>query len=396
MDFNSVTSDQGLAQLCEDLSAASAIAFDTEFISENSYRPELCLVQVAHGGALAIIDPLTISDMRPFWRTLAEGDHQTIVHAGREEVAFSIHSIGAVPANLFDIQIAAGLIGLEYPAGYGSLAQKLVGQTPPKGETRTDWRRRPLSKKQLDYALHDVIHLEPMRDRLADRLQQLGRAPWLDDEMSSWLMQVHESLSRERWRRVSGMAGLSPRGKAIVRELWRWREQEAERRNSPVRRVLRDDLMVELAKRATDDVKRIRAVRGMDRGDLTRALPILAESVRRALDLPDSELPRTKHRKPLPKQLNMLGQLLSSALASICHRADLAPSIVGNPSDVRELVAHRLGYTHADDDPPSLARGWRAEVVGSVIDDLLSGKTAVRIADPKSEEPLVFVPWSGK
>jgi len=393
VDFNSVTSDQQLTQLCDDLSTATAICFDTEFIAENSFRPELCLVQVAHGDALTIIDPLTISDMRPLWRVLAEGDHQTIVHAGREEVVFSIHAIGEVPANLFDIQIAAGLIGLEYPAGYGSLAQKLLNQTPPKGETRTDWRRRPLSEKQLEYALHDVIHLEPMRDRLASRLQQHDRLSWLDDEMSSWLGQVRDSLSRERWRRVSGTSGLPPRGKAIVRELWDWREQEAERRNSPVRRVLRDDLIAELAKRATDNVDRIRDVRGMDRGDLRRLLPALAQSVRRALDLPDSELPRTKHRKPLPKQLNILGQFLSSALASICHRAELAPSIVGNPSDVRELIAFRLGYAHRGDEPPSLARGWREQVVGSVIDDLLSGKTTVRIADPKSEEPLAFLPW---
>ena len=371
MDFNSVTSDQQLTQLCDDLSTATAICFDTEFIAENSFRPELCLVQVAHGDALTIIDPLTISDMRPLWRVLAEGDHQTIVHAGREEVVFSIHAIGEVPANLFDIQIAAGLIGLEYPAGYGSLAQKLLNQTPPKGETRTDWRRRPLSEKQLEYALHDVIHLEPMRDRLASRLQQHDRLSWLDDEMSSWLGQVRDSLSRERWRRVSGTSGLPPR----------------------VRRVLRDDLIAELAKRATDNVDRIRDVRGMDRGDLRRLLPALAQSVRRALDLPDSELPRTKHRKPLPKQLNILGQFLSSALASICHRAELAPSIVGNPSDVRELIAFRLGYAHRGDEPPSLARGWREQVVGSVIDDLLSGKTTVRIADPKSEEPLAFLPW---
>jgi ribonuclease D len=349
-------------------------------------------VQVAVGSELAIIDTLSVKDMKPFWRTLADGDHQTIVHSGREEIGFSLSAIDAVPANLFDLQIAAGLIGLEYPAGYGSLMQKLLDKAPAKGETRTDWRRRPLTEHQLQYALNDVIYLEPMRDRLAKRLAELNRTGWLDEEMSAWLQQVHDSFRRERWRRVSGITGLSPRSKAIVRELWQWREKEAERRNMPVRRVLRDDLIVELAKRQIHDTRRIRAVRGMDRGDLNRALPALADCVRRAVDLPDDELPRTKHRKPLPRQINMLGQFISSALASLCHRAELAPSIVGNPSDVRELIAYRLGFAHDEDESPALSRGWRAKVVGSVIDDLLAGKTAIRIEDPKSDEPLAFVP----
>ncbi len=211
--------------------------------------------------------------------------------------------------------------------------------------------------------------------------------------MAAWKSDVEATRSDERWWRVSGISGLSRRGLAIVRELWRWREAEAQRRDCPTRRVLRDDLIIELAKRKSDDLKQIRELRGMERGDLQRAMPQLAAAVSRALALSDDECPTPQARKA-PSQLAVLGQFLSSALGSICRAAELAPSIVGTASDVRDLIAYRLGMMEGNGsaEPPVLARGWRAEVVGRQIDDLLSGKLAVRIHDPRSDEPLTFEP----
>jgi ribonuclease D len=391
VDYEPITTDRQLEEFCRYLAGAPSIAFDTEFVSEHTYRPQLCLVQVAAGDRLAVIDPQTINDISPFWRALASGGHQTLVHAGREELLFCLASAGAPPAGLFDIQIAAGLVGFEYPAGYGSLMFKLLGQRLHKGETRTDWRRRPLTSNQIEYALDDVRYLGEMAAKLRARLDELGRASWLESEMASWISDVEATRQGERWWKVSGTSGLSRRGLAIVRELWRWRESEAERRDCPTRRVLRDDLIIELAKRKSADPKQIRALRGMERGDLQRALPQLAAAVARALALADEECPSPLVRET-PSQLAVLGQFLSSALGSICRSAELAPSIVGTASDVRDLAAYRMGLTggngHAE--PPVLARGWRAEVVGRLIDDLLSGKVAVRVRDPHAEEPLTF------
>jgi len=392
VDYESITTDKGLRDLCAQLSDAEIIAFDTEFVSEDTYRPELCLLQIASGEDFFIVDCAEVKDVDPFWQRIAEGQHRTVVHAGRQEVLFCLDAVDKPPVNLFDLQVAGGLVGLEYPAGYGSLVSRLLGQTLKKGETRTDWRKRPLSQRQLQYALSDIVHLEPMYRTLTEKLEELDRSHWLEDEMIAWFNQVEESYRRERWQRVSGMSGLSARSRAVVREIWRWREAEASRRNSPPKRVLRDDLIVEIAKRRSPEVKQIRAVRGMDRGDLRAAWPALADCVQRALELPDSELPRGKHRHELPSQLNVLGQFLSSALGSICRRAHLATGIVGNPSDVRELIAYRLGYFHEDDEPPALSRGWRAEVVGHTIEDLLAGKLSIRIVDPTSNRPLSFDP----
>jgi ribonuclease D len=387
LSYHHIATPRQLAEFVPRLANADAIAFDTEFVSEDTYRSDLCLIQVAVGDDLAVIDPLAAGDVSEFWQAIAAGGHETIVHAGREELVFCLAATGRRPANLFDIQIAAGMVGYEYPAGYGALLSKVLGERPQKGETRTDWRRRPLSRQQIEYALDDVRYLRAVRDRLHEKLAALGRLEWMQAEMTAWQDEVEAHRTAERWRRVSGTNGLSARALAIVRELWRWREAEAARRDSQVRRVLRDDLIVELAKRRSADPKQIRMVRGMERGDLQRLLPKIAEHIAVALDLPDDDLPRTE-RRDTPNQLNLLGQFLSSALTSICRSAQIAPSIVGTASDVRELIAFRLGY--GGDEPPVLARGWRAEVVGQVIDDLLAGRKSIRIADPLSDDPLAF------
>jgi ribonuclease D len=390
VSYLNITSDQQLRQFCAGLAGCAWIGFDTEFVSEHSYRPHLCLVQVITEGQVALIDAIELADLQPFWQAIAAPGHETIVHAGRGEVEFCLRAVGKPPAGLFDVQLAASLIGIEYPAGFRTLIYKLLGETARKEETRTDWRRRPLSQRQIEYALDDVRYLPRLVERLKSKLSRLGRLGWLEEEMRSWLDEVQRAFEQERWRRVSGNSGLDRRSLALVRELWRWREAEAQRRNCPVRRVLRDDLIIELAKRQTADVKRIQAVRGLERGDLARQIPKMAASIQRALALPDEECPPLAHREPSP-QLSVLGQFLFSALGSLCRQVELAPSLVGTPNDIRDLIGYRTGHGQSET-PPLLARGWRAGIVGQLFEDLLAGRKSVRIADATSDSPLVFEP----
>jgi ribonuclease D len=386
---NVITTDSELELYCGRLAGFPTIAFDTEFVSEHSYKPQLCLVQVAAGGELRLIDPLAVSSMTPFWNVLTVADAEIVVHAGREEMVFCQEATGRQPARLFDVQLAAGLNGQDYPSGYGNLISRLLGATPQKGETRTDWRRRPLSRHQLEYALDDVRHLEPLRDTLHARLVGLGRREWLASEMSAWQASLAESLATERWWKVSGCAGLSSRCQAIVRELWRWREGEAARRNIPARRVLRDDLIVELARRGTADPKLIPAVRGFERGDYRRAVPDLARAIQRALDLPSDQWPPTGRRENFLPQLGIVSQFVSAALNAICRATDVAPSLVATTDDIREFIAWRLaGAEGGGRALPSLAQGWRGQLIGQVLADLLEGKAAIRIRDPAAEQPL--------
>ncbi|MFM2096625.1 MAG: Ribonuclease [Planctomycetota bacterium] len=390
MHYDYIDSQTDLEQLCASLAGATQIAFDTEFVSEDTYRPELCLIQVASDTRLAVIDPYAVDDVLPFWTLLAEGRHETIVHAGREEFRFCRLATGQRPSRLFDVQIAAGFVGMEYPASYGSLLARVLRTNLDKGETRTDWRQRPLSSRQIEYALQDVCHLITLRGELGQRLERLGRQTWIESEMDDWQAEVERADSSERWRRVSGISGLSPRHLAIVREIWHWRDQTAAQRDWPPKRVLRDDLLVELARRQTADPKRIRAVRGMERGDIQRILPALSECIAKALALPDKECPRNGGRSSRP-QLNVLGQFLNTALGCICREAQMAPSLVGTVDDLRELAAYRLDLGRNTDQTPRLARGWRAEVVGKSIEEFLSGKLAIRVDNPENDDPLNFV-----
>ena len=243
MDYEDIASDAQSRDYGSRLAGASSIAFDTEFVSEDSYSPVLCLVQAAANGHLAVIDALAVGDMGPFWEAIVAEGRQIVVHAGRGELEFCLQATGRLPERLFDVQVAAGLTGIEYPAGFGALVQKILGQSSPKHETRTDWRRRPLSKRQIEYALDDAAHLHPLCEALEAKLRELGRLEWMEEEMADWKEELHRAAGQERWRRVSGQAGLDARSLAIVRELWQWRDAEARRRDQPARRVLRDDLL---------------------------------------------------------------------------------------------------------------------------------------------------------
>ena len=390
MDYKHITSQRQLTDFCNSLRDAPLIGFDTEFVSEDTYRPDLCLIQVAAGDRMAVIDPKAVDDVTPFWELITSPGHETIVHAGREEFRFCLTATGKRPHNLFDIQIAAALIGLEYPAAYGTLVRKMLNGKLHKGETRSDWRRRPLSQRQLEYALDDVVYLEPLRNALVKKIENLKRRMWLESEMTDWQASVEHAESEERWRRVSGIASLSSRALAIVRELFRWRDEEANRRNRPAKRILRDDLLVELAKRQSADPKRISAIRGMERRELKNQYAEIAKCVDRALSLADSQCPRPQERSRT-QQLNALGQFLTTALGSISRAAKVAPGLVGTSQDVRELVAHHLGLEQFDE-PPALSLGWRAEVVGQQIEKLIKGELCLRITDPLSDHPLAFEP----
>jgi ribonuclease D len=293
------------------------------------------------------------------------------------------------------VQIAAAFVGLEYPTSYSNLVSRLLGGNLPKGETRTDWRRRPLSQRQLDYAAQDVAYLEQIRDELQLRLDRLGRRSWYENESAQWQDDVESTLRAPSWRRVSGLSALSARQLAIVRELFEWRDREAQQRNCPPKRLLRDDLIIELARRQSADIQQIRAVRGLEFRHVQRHLPEISRVIEHALQLDDKELPRFNRSKGRSSpQLVMLGQFLSCALSSICRSMELAPGIVGTVDDVRELIAHRLQLPEAGDTTPSLALGWRKDVIGRVVDDLLAGKLSIRIVEPLSEHPLAFEPSS--
>ena len=389
MQYDSINTVDELTQFCDEIADSPLIAFDTEFVSEDTYRPQLCLIQVAAGERLAIIDPEYVSNTKVFWDLLTEPGRTVVAHAAREECRFCYRFTGKPIAGLFDTQLAAGFVGMEYPASLGTLVQRLVNKTLPKGETRTNWCRRPLSQDQITYALNDVVDLAEMTAKILTMINKLDRLGWLEEETAAFQQKVIDAETRENWRRVSGSSGLNSRQLETVRQLWLWRENRAKELDRLPRRVLRDDLIVELAKRGSTDQRKIKSIRGMERRGFTDHYADIANAIGIALETPENDLPR-RPRGSRRVVSPMLSQFLSTSIACISRQQKLAPPIVGNADHVRELLGYELDR-RKDDPVPSLLKGWRGEIVGKTFRQLLAGDLAIRVADVKETQPLEFI-----
>ena len=383
-----ISTPEQLVGCLEHLATSPVIGFDTEFVGEDAYRPELCLVQVATAEQLFVIDPFNVGPLDEFWKLLLDPKRKTVLHAGREDIRMCYFKSGKPPADVFDVQIASGLVGLTYPIGYAGLVSDLLGQRMTKGETLTDWRRRPLLPAQVRYAFDDVRFLLPAWKKLTDRLKRLKRMEWATEEFASGVRKsiADEEASAEKWRKVKGIGGLDRRGLAVAREVFGWREQFAERVNRPPRQLLRDDILAEIARRNPTKVEDLSAYRGMPQKEIERIL----EAVRRARELPLDQCPEPEARDNDPQHVVLLGSLLGVALADWCTRNKLAANLVASGSDLKAVVRSRVFRDPPPDIP--LTRGWRATAVLTELQAILNGETAIRVVNPTASAPLEFVP----
>jgi ribonuclease D len=389
--FEHILDKQQLADFCRRAAGAEFLAFDTEFVSENRYRPQLCLLQVATPDALAIIDTLAIADIRPFWDLICNNVQTTIAHAAREEFLFCFREMGKRPKNLIDLQILAAFLGYEYPAAYGSLVQQILGKRLNKGETRTDWHLRPLSTKQIQYALQDVEFLQPLYANLWKQLNKLNRNSWYLEEIDTWQSRLEKIESEPQWQRLSGLAKLRPRELAIVRELFHWRDTVAQNRERSARKVLPDDLLLEIAKRGESPIQRLTAIRGLSQRVNAKLLPEISAVVDAANGLPDSQLPKKISACP-SASIGILGQFLTTSLNLVCHEKKIAPGLIATAQEIRNLAAWKMGQP-VDDAQPALLSGWRAPLVSELFDDVLSGRAVLRVTDPTSPNPVQLERW---
>lgn len=389
-DFSWIDNQFDLTDWVRASARCPLIGFDTEFVSEDSYRPILCLIQVATQDGIAVIDPLAIEDLSEFWQFLLDPNKTVVVHAGREESLFCFRATESQIPNLFDIQVAAGFLGMEYPASYGKLVNRVVGKTLDKEETRSDWRLRPLSRHQLEYAAQDVRDLLKIYQVFSDRLKKHNRLEWLIEETRIRQDELHAYESSENWHRLSGISALSGQALSVARGLWNWRDTKAKEKNVPPRRILRDDLLVELARRGSTDHRHLASLRGMEFRNTRNWIPAIAEVIEASLLEPPPIWPK-KQRFGKGQPPGMLTQFLSAATAFICHQKHISPMLVATADDLRDFVQFRLEPQPAPQSPPNLLQGWRADLVGRELDELLAGKLAIVLDNPKSDIPIKFL-----
>lgn len=377
--------------LCDAIQDAGTVAFDTEFVSEHTYRPELCLLQFAIEDRCVAVDPFEIADLSRWWELMCDDSTTVIVHGGQAEVRFCLWEIDQTPRRLVDIQLAEGLRSRSYPMGYGTLVGRVLGRRVHGKETRTDWRKRPLASRQIDYALEDVAFVPEIWNRQRQSLEDLGRLDWAQTEFDRFVEELSQEVSQENWHRVSGIQRLNRRELAVACELHRWREAEAQQRNRLPRRVLRDDLLIEIARRKPKSVRELMATRDMNRSDYKRIADQLVECVLRGLEIAESDLPKLTRAGKSDKssEEQVLGKLLAIALANRCAEMNVATQLVGTNQDLRHLVRYHV-FGDTSEGQPRLMRGWRAEVCGDLLTNLLDGRTSLRVANPESDHPLVF------
>jgi ribonuclease D len=388
-----ITTPAQLSDLVSHIRASGRFGFDSEFVSEDTFEPVLCLIQVATRERLAVIDVQAVRDMGPFWDLVHDPSLEMVMHAAGEDMRICLLHTGAVPRRIFDVQIAAGLVGYSYPLSLVNLVFQVLKVSLPGSETRTDWRRRPLSVGQLRYALDDVRYLLSLADHIGGELRRLGRTHWAEAEFADFLADVENRADAERWRRLPGLHQLSRRGLEMARRLSAWREEEAGRQNRPLRQVMRDDVLVAIAKRQPSSRRDLEALRDFNRPALLNKSQTILAVLEEARIVPEEHLPLPQQRPDDSPGASTVASLLSAALAQHSTQNKVASSLLANVSDLRHLIRWYLEGRPATDSPV-LLEGWRGELCGALLLEVLEGRRTFRVVDPSSEFPIAVEPES--
>ena len=376
-----VTDPSALETLCLTLKQSSRLALDTEFVGEDTFVPRLELIQVATATTAAVIDFPAVQakgSLDAFWELICDTKIEKIVHAGRQDLDLFATHAGQIPKPFFDTQIAAAMVGYGAQVAYANLVQRLHGTKLAKAHTFTNWSARPLSDDQIAYALEDVEFLLSIHTHLQDRLHLLGRLEWVGEEFARLEMAVGEKSRepQERYQRIRGWDTLKAKGAAVLRELAAWREAEARRRNVPRGRVMRDEVLLQLARHPPQSVSELRGLRGVHSSEVDRHGEHLLGTITSALALPPTAWPEVpRERKPDPESTGIV-ELLQAVLKARAAEEGIAPTMLATSSDLQTLVEAK--QNRATIDVPIL-RGWRRQLVGDLLLKVLDGAVSITV-----------------
>ncbi len=391
--MQAATSSSSHTSLADDAEVAEAAALartrgrlgiDTEFMSEGRYRALLCLTQVAvedpeqpGGLRILLIDGLSDVDVSPLAALLGDPSMRVVLHAGRQDVAILRRAWKTPVNNIFDTQIAAGFAGESAQSGYGNLIGSILGQRVGKTASYTRWDARPLTAEQLSYAAEDVVHLMELADELQRRLDASGRLEWALEECRRLESATDERDPDTVWERLPRVNQLDGRSRAVARRLAAWRERTASTEDRPVGSVLQDAPLVEIAKRHPADTRALAQIRGVHQSVLRRRGDGILSAIREGLQ--DEPIPREARRGRSESNDSPLIALAEALLRARAIDAGLAYELIASRSELEQIIA-AARQSEPEPDVRTLT-GWRRELVGSDLEDLLSGRTAVAVGD---------------
>jgi ribonuclease D len=369
-----VTTTKDLKSLIAQLEPAPYLALDTEFMRDQTYWPKLCLLQVASPTVEAVIDPLADGiDLKPFYHLLKSPEIVKVLHASRQDIEIFHQQGGVIPDPLFDTQIAAMVCGFGDSASYETLARKLAHVEIDKSARFTDWSRRPLSKRQLEYALADVTHLRVVYEALKKQLEKSGRAEWVEEEIAALRDPALYQLDPvNAWKRLKPRTS-NKRFLAMLAAIAAWREREAQSRDQPRNRIIKDEALLEIASHPPETAEALDHNRAVPKGfGSSRMGKSLLEAVEAGKTAPPPEgiEPERPRRKREPTQSAV--DLLKTLLRLRAEEAGVAPRLIANADDIERLAAH-------EDEGVSALHGWRAKVFGDDARALRDGKLAIAL-----------------
>ena len=376
-DTTPITDTAALAELCAEMAQAPFVTVDTEFLRETTYYPKLCLIQIASERRAAIIDPMSEGlDLQPFWDLMADTGVMKVFHAARQDVEIMVQMGNVVPTPLFDTQIAAMVLGYGDQIAYDQLVMRIAKVRLDKSSRFTDWSRRPLSDRQLTYALADVTHLRDVSRDLAGRLAEQGRDRWVEEEMGVLTArETYEIAPEDAWRRLKNRLR-KPVELAIVREVAAWRERTARERDVPRNRVIKDDAMFEIAQQQPEDPAALGRLRTIGNGfERSRAGAELLEAVARGLATPPEDMPKLERREPTPEWVGPAMDLLRVLLKLVAEREGVVPRLIATTEDL-ERLAHK-----GEESGVRALEGWRRELFGEQALRLVHGELGLSFKD---------------
>jgi ribonuclease D len=355
-----LTTTDSLAAAAKALAKTKYVTVDTEFIRDTTYWPELCLVQIAGPEDVYLVDPLAKNiDLAPLIELLTAKKVVKVMHAARQDIEIFHHKAGIIPEPLFDTQVAAMVCGFGDSVGYEALVKRFVNASIDKSSRFTDWRRRPLSEEQVHYAVADVTHLRFVYEALAEKIAQSGRESWVSEEMAVLNDPATYSLApEEAWKRIKPKS-MNRKALSVLMEVAAWREREAQARNVPRARIIKDDALVEIALQAPESREALGRLRALPSGfGNSRAAKPVLEAVARGVARPKDEVPLLPRPRIVPQGAGPLMELLKVLLKMKCEAHGVAQKLVATTADL-EIIA-------ADETPdvPAL-NGWRRDVFGA-------------------------------
>ncbi|MCP5418366.1 MAG: ribonuclease D [Chromatiaceae bacterium] len=356
-----------LAQFCDSIRHSPWLALDTEFVREKSYWPQLCLLQISDGSRAACIDPLHLDNLDPLAELLLAPTSVKIFHAARQDLEIFNLLWQKLPAPLFDTQLAATLLGLGEQLGYAALVHKLLGIELTKAHTRTDWLQRPLQAGQLRYALDDVIYLGDLYLVLNAQLERMGRKDWLREEFDLLadpdIYQVHPERC---WQRIKGRQRLRGVQLAVLQSLAAWREMQAITNDRPRRWIMRDEVLLDLARCMPKNMDETGRIRGLDHATLKHHGTQLVNLIAEARNLPRTSWPTDK---PVPTPLNpnqeALVDLLMCSLRILAEENQVSPAVLASRNVLEQLIAGERKL--------ELLQGWRRKLAGEQLLEVIAG-----------------------